>query len=117
MTFLDLREPVSAWSHALWLVLSLPATYLLWRRCGDSLSRRISFLIFGLSLALCYLGSAAFHGVRGSQADLDLYDRFDHVGIFLLIAGSYTPIAWNLMCVSWRRWVLGLAWGTALLRW
>jgi hemolysin III len=113
MTILDLREPVSAWSHALWLVLSLPATYLLWRRCGDSLGRRISFLVFGLSLALCYLGSAAFHGVRGSRADLDLYDRFDHVGIFLLIAGSYTPIAWNLMCAPWRSWVLGLAWGAA----
>lgn len=113
MSFLDFREPISAWSHALWLVLSLPATILLWRRCGDSLGRRISFLVFGLSLALCYLGSAAFHGVRGSKADLDMYDRFDHVGIFLLIAGSYTPIAWNLMCVSWRRWVLGLAWGTA----
>ena len=113
MTFLDLREPVSAWSHALWLVLSLPATILLWRRCGDSLGRRISFLVFGLSLACCYAGSAAFHGVRGSHSDLDLYDRLDHVGIFLLIAGSYTPIAWNLMCAPFRRWVLGLAWGTA----
>ncbi len=115
MTFLDLREPVSAWSHALWLLLSIPATLVLWRRCGDPLGRRISFLVFGLGLASCYLGSAAFHGVRGSLADLDMYDRFDHVGIFLLIAGSYTPIAWNLMCPMWRRWVLGLAWGAAAL--
>jgi hemolysin III len=115
MTFLEFREPVSAWSHALWLVLSLPATLLLWKRCGDDLSRRVSFLIFGVCLTLCYLGSAAFHGVRGSTADLDMYDRFDHVGIFLLIAGSYTPIAWNLMCTQWRRWVLGLAWGAAAL--
>ncbi|HEY2157455.1 MAG TPA: hemolysin III family protein, partial [Isosphaeraceae bacterium] len=115
MTFLDFREPVSAWSHALWLLLSIPATLVLWRRCGDPLGRRISFLVFGLGLASCYLGSAAFHGVRGSLADLDMYDRFDHVGIFLLIAGSYTPIAWNLMCPMWRRWVLGLAWGAAAL--
>ena len=70
MTYFDFREPVSAWSHATWLVLSIPATILLWRRCGDALGRRISFLIFGLSLACCYAGSAAYHGVRGSRADL-----------------------------------------------
>lgn len=115
MSFLDFREPVSAGSHALWLVLSLPATLLLVIRCGAPLGRRISFLVYGLGLALCYAGSAAFHGVQCTGADLDIYDRFDHVGIFLLIAGSYTPIAWNLMCAPWRRWVLGLAWGAAAL--
>jgi hemolysin III len=113
MYFLDFREPVSAWTHALWMILAIPATILLCKRCGGDLSRRLSFFVFGLSLALCFAGSALFHGVQGSRSTIEIYDRLDHVGIFLLIAGSYTPLAWNLLELRWRRWVLALAWGTA----
>ena len=113
-TFLAIREPVSALTHGLWLVLSLPATILLWRRCGSDRSRGLSFLVFGLSLACCYAGSAIFHGVMvANRAGLDIYDRMDHIGIFLLIAGSYTPIAWNMLQSRWRFRVLASAWGTA----
>jgi hemolysin III len=115
MYFLDFREPVSAWTHALWMILAIPATILLCKRCGGDLSRCLSFFVFGLSLALCFAGSALFHGVQGSRSTIEIYDRLDHVGIFLLIAGSYTPIAWNLLEHRWRRWVLALAWGTAAL--
>lgn len=74
----------------------------------------MSFLVFGLSLACCYAGSALFHGVHAeSRAGLDVYDRLDHIGIFLLIAGSYTPIAWNMLQPRWKYGVLVSAWGVA----
>ncbi len=115
MTFFELREPVSAGTHALWLFLSLPATLILWRRSGPDRGRRLSLLVYGLSLACCYAGSALFHGVPFARPKLELYDRLDHVGIFLLIAGSYTPIAWNLMRARWRFGVLASAWGVAAI--
>jgi hemolysin III len=114
MNILDFREPVSAWTHATWLVLSLPATIFLLKRCSHGMGRRLSLLVFGLSLACCYAGSALFHGVRVSKSGLDVYDRLDHVGIFVLIAGSYTPIAWNLLRARWRWGVLAAAWGLAV---
>jgi hemolysin III len=40
--------------------------------------------------------------------------RIDSVGIFALIAGSYTPLAWNLMRGRWRAWTLIAVWGTAV---
>jgi hemolysin III len=74
----------------------------------------MSFLVFGVSLASCYLGSAMFHGVHASdKAGLDVFDRLDHIGIFMLIAGSYTPIAWNMLQPRWRFSVLVSAWGMA----
>jgi hemolysin III len=115
MNYLDFREPVSAWTHALWMILAIPATILLCRRCGGGWVRRVSFFVFGMSLACCFAGSALFHSVNGSKSQIEVFDRLDHVGIFVLIAGSYTPIAWNLLDVLWRRWVLALAWGTAAL--
>ena len=60
----DLREPVSALTHGLGLILALPGTILLWRRAGCR-ARRVSLLLYGLSLAFCYGASALYHGVRG----------------------------------------------------
>jgi hemolysin III len=104
------REPVSAWSHCLWMLLSLPATYLLLRRCGGDWSKRFSLLVFGLSLLTCYLGSTLYHGVRLPQEKIDLFDRIDHIGIYVLIAGSYTPLAWCLLRGRWKWGILTVAW-------
>ena len=109
------REPFSAWSHGLWLVLSVPATLLLWRRCRGDRAKQLSLTVFGLSLAACYLGSMLYHGVRLGEDSLDLFDRLDHVGIHVLIAGSYTPIAWNLMRGRWRWGTLSAVWLTTLV--
>ena len=42
-----------------------------------------------------------------------LFATIDRLGIFALIAGSYTPIAWTLLDGRWRRWTLRLTWLTA----
>ena len=115
MTYLHLREPFSAWSHGLWLVLSLPATALLLRRSGHDRAKGMSMLVFGLTSAACYLGSMLYHGVRLSQEGLDFFERLDHVGIHLLIAGSYTPLAWNLLRGVWRWGTLTAIWLTTLV--
>jgi hemolysin III len=117
---LDFREPINAWSHCLWLLLSIPATVYLWKRCDGDRAKRLSLLIFGLSLAACYGGSTLFHGARVSRTWLNRFDELDHIGIFILIAGSYTPVAWNLLDGRSRWGTLAAAWlfsalGTALL--
>jgi hemolysin III len=107
----DFREPVSAWSHGAGLVLALPGTLILWKRGGGDLGKQISLLIYGICLVACYGASTLYHGVRVPDARLVPFVRLDSVGIFLLIAGSYTPMAWNLMRGRWRTWTLALVWG------
>ena len=107
---LTVREPINAWSHGLWFVLSLPATFLLWRRCDGDRAKQFSLLVFGVSLAICYAGSMLFHAVRLPKLWIDRFDALDHVGIFILIAGTYTPVAWNLLDGRFR-------WGTLTAVW
>lgn len=114
MDVFALREPASALSHGLGVVLAVPGTLLLWRRAGGDAGKRISLLIYGLSLTFCYAASALYHGVNATGPRLDPFIRLDSVGIFLLIAGSYTPLAWNLLRGRWRSWTLAAVWGTAL---
>jgi hemolysin III len=110
MNFLDFREPVSAWSHCAGLMLAVPGALLLWRRSAGDGMKRLSVLIYGLTLAFCYAASTLFHGVRLPAAGIAAFARLDGVGIFALIAGSYTPIAWCLMRGRWRRWTLAAVW-------
>src|SRR6187551_542620 len=113
MDVFHLREPVSAWTHGAALALALPGTLILWWRSGGDVGKRLSLLVYGLSLIFCYAASTLFHGVSRPADRLGVFIRLDSVGIFALIAGSYTPLAWNLMRGRWRAWTLTAVWSTA----
>ena len=113
MNFADLREPVSSFTHLAWLLLAVPGTWLLWRRGQRETSRRVSLLIFGLSLMICYGASGLYHGVRVPANRITPFEIADYIGIFVLIAGTVTPIAWTILEGRLRRNVLVLTWGVA----
>ena len=131
MLLFDLREPINALSHGVAMVLALPVTWVLWNRSSQiDLSERetswrnrsryhrgksLCLLIFGITLIMCYGISAAFHGVRLDGEALHRLQRLDHVGIYLLIAGTYTPVAWSLMRGSWSWGTLTTVWSIAAL--
>jgi hemolysin III len=110
MNLLDPRQPVNAWTHGVGLALALPAAVLLLRRSRGDLAKQLCFLIYGLSLAACYAASMLFHGVQGPPPRIDLLKRLDLAGIYLLIAGTYTPPAWFLLRGRWRTILLGSVW-------
>jgi hemolysin III len=109
----DLRDPVSAWTHALWFLLAIPATIHLHVLCRGDRPKQASMLIYGLALMLCYAGSTAFHAVRGTSDHLDFFNRLDHIGIYLLIAGTSTPVIFTVLERTWKWGMLTLAWGLA----
>lgn len=116
MDLFNLREPVNAWSHGAWLMLALPGTVLLWRRAGPGdRARRLILLAYTICLALCASASTLYHSVHKSGSELAPYLLLDHIGIYLLIAGSYTPIAWTLLRGPWRYGTLVFAWASASL--
>jgi hemolysin III len=106
------REPASSWTHFLWLVLSVPATWLLWQLARGSTLKRVGVLVFGFSLTFCYAGSFLFHSVPKALARP--FNTVDHIGIYLLIAGTVTPIALVVLRGWWRIGLLSGIWALAL---
>ena len=115
MNLFAFREPVSALSHGIWLVLALPATAWLWRRGGADLARKLSLLIFGLCATFCFGASMLYHGARGPDRYIRAFEMADYIGIYLMIAGTVTPVAWTLLEGRWRRGALGMIWLAAVL--
>src|SRR3954447_1336088 len=108
MAWLYVREPVSAWTHGLSLLLSLPGSYVLWRLSRGDWVKRVGLLAFGLGLALCYGGSCLFHAVPVRLEET--FNLVDHIGIYTLIAGTVTPIALVVLRGWWRLGLLALIW-------
>ena len=73
-----------------------------------------SFSIYGITLVLLYSLSTIYHGVQNPRAKAIL-QKLDHNAIYLLIAGSYTPISLITLRGPWGWTLFGLIWGLALL--
>jgi hemolysin III len=115
MDLLHPREPVNTWSHGLWLLLALAGLLLLWRRGRADRALQMTFMIYALTLVFCSACSTLFHGVRLPDEQIRTFGLLDYMGIYMLIAGTYTPIAWALLRGNWRRGVLALVWLWAAL--
>lgn len=73
----------------------------------------VSFAVFGASMILLYLASTLFHGAKNPRLKAKL-NRFDHSAIYILIAGSYTPIS-LIALRGWIGWtIFGLIWSMAV---
>jgi hemolysin III len=73
----------------------------------------VSFSIYGSSLILLYLFSTLYHSLH--HTGKTLFQKFDHLAIFLLIAGTYTPFALVTLRGAWGWLIFGLVWGLAVL--
>lgn len=109
----QLREPASAITHGLWFILALPLLYRLRKQAGDPV-KKLSVSIYGTTLLSCAAASTVFHSVQGSPADIEWYNRLDHIGIGLLIAGTFTPIGVHLLDAAKGGQILLLIWLAAL---
>jgi hemolysin III len=75
---------------------------------------RTAAAIFAACVAICFGASALYHRPTWRPAARARLARLDHAGIFLLIAGTYTPFGLLVMSSGWAVPMLSLAWSGAL---
>jgi hemolysin III len=110
-----MQNPVRGLLNAAAAAASLVGTVLLWTRGAGSLSRQLALLVFGVSLLGLYTASGLYHSVPWREAWKARMRRIDHAMIYVLVAGTYTPIA-GIMLSGWRRSsILTAVWGIAVV--
>ena len=109
-----IRQPFSGLSHLAGAILSLGGlVYLIVMGWGD-ITREIAYIIYGTSLILMFSASATYHMVNSSDKVTRILRKFDHTAIYLLIAGTYTPICLFFFTGFWRVGLLVIIWVLAL---
>ncbi|MGO2559231.1 PAQR family membrane homeostasis protein TrhA [Brachybacterium sp.] len=80
---------------------------------GDTLQIRLACAVFVLTASMLFGVSAVYHRGTWSPRRAIMLRRFDHANIFLIIAGTYTPLAVALLAPRQALTLLAIAWGGA----
>ncbi|MFI3200679.1 MAG: hemolysin III family protein [Eubacteriales bacterium] len=112
---ITIREPGSALTHFIGMLLTLIFAFPLLIKASTSLNptTMISMIVFVLSMTLLYGASTTYHSVNASPKIIQLFRKIDHMMIFVLIAGSYTPICLVAFHNRMGYILLSIIWGIA----
>ncbi len=110
----DGLRPWSALTHGLGALLAIPGAVLLLLR-ASSAGHRAAFAVYGGAMLLLYAASTLYHCVRTTPGGRIALRKLDHASIYLLIAGTYTPICLIALRGSWGWALLGVIWTLAVL--
>ena len=112
-----MKEPGSAITHFIGTLMALFSATPLLIKAGSRPNKvhLISLGIFIVSMILLYTASTIYHSVRGSKKVIRRLKKFDHMMIYVLIAGTYTPIC--IIALGGRTGILllTLVWSLALI--
>lgn len=94
----NIREPVNTYTHFFGIILALVGWLILQIAVGDTdFWLAVVVAINGVTNVLTFFASTSLHAYNGSKRVLLWLVRFDHASIYLMIAGTYTPMAYLLL--------------------
>ena len=113
---ISIREPGSAITHYIGMLLSLfAAAPLLVKAQNSQMPSAITSMgIFILAMILLYASSSIYHAVNVKDKVLKIFRKLDHSMIFILIAGTYTPVCMLVLGGKMGMYLLALVWGIAI---
>lgn len=114
---LMLRDPMSGFLHFVAALLSVPALVILITRAANPAKpwHLVSFAVFGAGMIGLYTASTLCHWFQDPDKPSRTLEKLDHIMIFMLIAGTYTPICLVPLRGPWGWSLFGVIWGLAVL--
>ncbi|HHV83921.1 MAG TPA: hemolysin III family protein [Tepidanaerobacter syntrophicus] len=110
-----MREPVNTWTHFITFLAGIAGlVYLIIFSYGD-LAKLATMGIYGASVVILYGASTAYHWANTTPEKQLILRKFDHISIFILIAGTYTPVLYYGLEGTWRWAMLAAIWGLSLV--
>ncbi len=113
-TYYHKEESLNAWSHGLGIILGFIGAYLLWLEHDSSNSLAFwSVIIYSFCVILLFTASTLYHSVDDPRKKRKLR-ILDHISIYFLIAGTYTPVALLTLQESKGMLLFYIVWGVTL---
>jgi hemolysin III len=101
------------WSHAIAALVAVAGLVALIVITRHDPAKLVSMIVYGAGLVLLFGVSATYHTINWPPRVRDWLRRADHATIFIFIAATYTPLAFNVLDGWWRISVLALIWTSA----
>lgn len=107
-------EKISFYSHFIGFIAAILGTGILLYLSKDSESKILISLIYGASVAFLFLTSSLYHAFKKSEGEISFWRKLDHFAIFVMIAGTYTPISYMYLPSYWKWSIITLQWALVL---
>ena len=111
---LRFKEPVNTWTHLVTCIAAMVGMGYLVAMTHQSPGLMAAMIIYGISMIVLFAASSIYHALDVSEKAVLRLKKFDHVSIFLLIAGTYTPVFVVGLDGGWRITMLALVWSLAI---
>lgn len=113
---ITIREPGSAITHFIGMMAAVfaAAPLLIKAALFSDNNTLLALSIFCVSMILLYGASTTYHSLNISEKALCIFRKLDHMMIFVLIAGSYTPVCLIILGGRLGYTLLAVVWGIAL---
>ncbi|HHD64347.1 MAG TPA: hemolysin III family protein, partial [Desulfobulbaceae bacterium] len=113
--FGKLKDPFSGLSHLFGTFLAIAGLSVLVTLAAQRGTpwQVVSFAVYGASLVLLYTASSLYHLLPLSERGEEIFRTLDHTMIYMLIAGTYTPLCLVPLRGGWGWSIFGVVWGLA----
>ncbi|TCS93493.1 PAQR family membrane homeostasis protein TrhA [Hazenella coriacea] len=112
---LKMKEPVNTWTHFITFLAAIVGLVFLILLSYDNVSKLVTMTIYGVSVILLYGASSLYHWVRTTPNKELILKKIDHIAIYILIAGSYTPVFFFGLEGGWKWTMLIAVWVLTLI--
>ncbi len=109
------RPPFSGRTHLAAALAAVVGSVVLILVGGTSPVKIAALSVYGISLIILFGSSSAYHLIKAEPETIARLRKLDHAAIYVLIAGSYTPICAIMFAGFWRWGFLAIIWSLAVL--
>lgn len=109
------RRPLSGLTHLSAALAAVVGSVVLILVGGTNRVKIIALSVYGISVIFLFGSSAAYHLIKAEPKAIANLRKLDHAAIYVLIAGSYTPICAIMFTGFWRWGFLAIIWSLAVL--
>mgnify|MGYP006281767841 CR=1 FL=1 len=107
------EEKVSFYSHFIGFILAVLGTaYLIYKT--QDFAMNITIIIYGFSLITLFLASSLYHFSKENDEEITVWRKLDHIAIFIMIAGTYTPVSFIYLTGYWKWSIIIIQWTLVL---
>lgn len=113
--FWNMKEPVNTWTHFVVFIAGIFALLLMVIKAWGDPRLVFTVTIFGLSIITLYGASSLYHWVETTPERELVLRKIDHISIYFLIAGTYTPVLSQCLAGSWKWTMLAVIWTLSII--
>ncbi|KJS18512.1 MAG: hemolysin III family channel protein [Peptococcaceae bacterium BRH_c4b] len=109
------KDPVNTWTHLITFLAGLLGLVFLIIFSQNKTSKLVTMMIYGVSVIILYGASTIYHWVKTTPEKERVLRKIDHISIFFLIAGTYTPVLYYGLEGMWKWTMLSAIWTLSLI--